>query len=129
MNKLVTLYKCLCDETRLRILHLLQHSPLCVCHVQEILGISQVNATRHLAYLKKNGMIRSTRHQNWTLHALPDTISSELDVNLRCLQDLANEMPVFRKDRKALDALLRRQRLRADGCPLPQLHLNEKNLK
>ena len=39
---LVQMYRCLCDETRLRILHLLKQGPLCVCHFQDILQLPQV---------------------------------------------------------------------------------------
>jgi ArsR family transcriptional regulator len=35
--KLVQIYRCFCDETRLRMLHLLTRGPLCVCHFQDIL--------------------------------------------------------------------------------------------
>ena len=38
-SQLIEIYNCLCDETRLRIVHLLTQSPLCVCHLQDILGL------------------------------------------------------------------------------------------
>ena len=54
---LVSIYQCLCDHTRLRILHALTGGPLCVCHLQEILGEPQVKVSKHLAYLKQHGMV------------------------------------------------------------------------
>ena len=51
----VQIYECLCDPTRLRILHLLTRSALCVCHFQEILGQPQVKISKHLAYLRERG--------------------------------------------------------------------------
>ena len=42
---LIRIYECLCDATRLRILHLLTHGPLCVCHIQEILKVVSADAT------------------------------------------------------------------------------------
>jgi ArsR family transcriptional regulator len=123
MDQLLRVYKCLCDETRLRILHLLGTSPLCVCHIQHILDISQVNASRHLGYLRKNGMVDTTRHQNWTIYALPAEPSPELDHNLACLQDLVAEHPVFQQDQARLEALLNsrdvRDVLKEGGCHIP----------
>ena len=100
--KLVAIYRCLCDETRLRILHLLSVRPLCVCHLQEILGEPQVKISKHLAYLKVQGMAESRRHQNWMIYSLPRKRSSELETNLKCLQDCVSTEPVFKKDLRAL---------------------------
>jgi len=123
MDSLIAVYKCLCDETRLRILHLLGLSPLCGCHLQPLLGISQVNVSRHLGYLKRHGMVETTRHHHWTIYALPANPSRDLAVQLACLQDLSGELPVFRKDAKALRGLLRDRNfqdlLREGGCGLP----------
>ena len=49
---LVQIYRCLCDENRLRIVHLLKQGPLCVCHFQTILQLPQVTISKHLAYLR-----------------------------------------------------------------------------
>ncbi len=123
MEQLLTVYKCFCDETRLRILNLLQVSPLCVCHLQHLLEVSQVNVSRHLAYLRKHGMVETTRHQNWTIYAIPETASVELNRNLSCLQDLIQEEETFRKDRSALNDLLQerdvRDVLEGGGCSIP----------
>lgn len=95
---LVKIYQCLCDETRLRILHLLQDGELCVCHIQEILGESQVKISKHLAYLKARGLVESRRQANWMVYGLPAEPSRELKSNLRCLQDCVRENPLFRRD-------------------------------
>ena len=59
--RLIEIYKCLCDETRLRILNLLARGPLCVCHFQEILEMDQVPISKHLAYLREHRMVASQR--------------------------------------------------------------------
>jgi ArsR family transcriptional regulator, arsenate/arsenite/antimonite-responsive transcriptional repressor len=102
---LIQIYQCFCDETRLRILHLLTHGPLCVCHFQSLLKESQVKISKHLAYLKQKGVVMATRHQNWMIYSLPETRSPELDKNLQCLQDCVQTEPLFRKDLKALKAM------------------------
>jgi DNA-binding transcriptional ArsR family regulator len=53
--KLVSIYECLCDATRLRLLNLLLQGPLCVCHLQAVLGESQVKISKHLSYLRARG--------------------------------------------------------------------------
>src|SRR6266513_4333518 len=84
---LIQIYQCFCDRTRLRILHLLRRSPLCVCHFQGILGKPQVKISKHLAYLRSRGMVNTKREQNWVIYSLPEACAEELEKNLKCLQD------------------------------------------
>ena len=117
--KLISIYKCLCDETRLRILNLLSVSPLCVCHIQKALGKSQVVSSQHLAYLRERGLVVGQRYQNWMIYSLPDRRSPALDANLRCLQDAVQTEPVFRKDRERLEKLMGAKSVRIlldEGC-------------
>lgn len=102
--RLIEVYNCLCDETRLRIVHLLEQSPLCVCHLQDILGLTQVAASKHLAYLRKRGLVDSRRHEQWMIYSLPAERPRELDWQLRCLQDCLPTHPVFREDLRKLQA-------------------------
>lgn len=97
---LIQIYQCLCDETRLRILHLLQEGELCVCHFQEILHEPQVKISKHLGYLKKNGLVECRKEANWMIYRLPLKPSRELAANLACLQDCATGNEVFRRDRE-----------------------------
>jgi ArsR family transcriptional regulator, arsenate/arsenite/antimonite-responsive transcriptional repressor len=110
--ELIEIYQCLCDATRLRIIHLLTRGPLCVCHFQEILGIAQTKVSQHLAYLRKKRMVECTRHGTWMIYSLPSKPPLELEANLRCLQDCAPTDKRFRADLKAL------KKVRAD-----RLHL------
>jgi ArsR family transcriptional regulator len=103
--KLVQIYRCFCDETRLRILHLLAQGPLCVCHFQEILKEPQVAISKHLAYLRANGLVTAQRHEKWMIYQLPAKGPPELDLQLRCLQDCVQSNPVFREDLKRLRKL------------------------
>ena len=104
--KIIELYKCLCDETRLRILNLLAVSPLCVCHIQAVLGKSQVLVSQHLAYLRARKMVTARRYRNWMMYALPSERPSALEANLQCLQDAAQSEAIFRKDRTNLTKLM-----------------------
>lgn len=95
---LIHIYQCFCDRTRLRILHLLTKSPLCVCHFQDILREPQVKISKHLAYLRSRGMVATERERNWIIYSLPKRRAKELEKNLKCLQDCVQTDPVFRRD-------------------------------
>jgi ArsR family transcriptional regulator len=95
---LIEIYQCLCDRTRLRILHLLCQGPLCVCHFQELLEEPQVKVSKHLGYLKARGLVEATREGNWMVYRLPGKSSAELKRNLACLQDCVREDLTFRRD-------------------------------
>ncbi len=103
--KLVQIYRCFCDLTRLRILHLLSQGPLCVCHFQDILQLQQVAVSKHLAYLRKTGMVEARRHEQWMIYSLPASPGRELDLQLSCLQDCVQTEPVFREDLRRLKGL------------------------
>ena len=103
--KLVQIYEGLCDETRLRILHLLAHAPLCVCHFQSVLREPQVKISKHLNYLKARGLVESRQHQNWRIYMLPERRGSELKKQLQCLQDCIQESRLFRADLKRLKSV------------------------
>lgn len=103
--KLIKIYQCLCDPTRLRILHLLTQTPLCVCHFQEILGEPQVKISKHLAYLRERGMVVAEREQNWMIYSLPNKREAELHKNLKCLQDCVQTDAIFKRDLQKLAQL------------------------
>ena len=96
--QLVTIYECLCDRTRLRILNLLLNGPLCVCHFQEILREPQVKISKHLGYLKTHGMVEAERCANMMIYELPAKRTAQLKANLACLHDCVQEERMFRED-------------------------------
>jgi N-acetylglutamate synthase-like GNAT family acetyltransferase/DNA-binding transcriptional ArsR family regulator len=73
--------KALADVTRLRILELLRDREVCVCHIHESLRISQPKASRHLAYLRRAGLVATRRQGLWVYYRLaemPDPIAGEI---------------------------------------------------
>jgi ArsR family transcriptional regulator len=102
---LIAIYGCLCDRTRLRILHLLLGGPLCVCHFQEVLREPQVKVSKHLRYLKRNGLVQAERCANMMIYRLPPKRPTALAANLACLQDCAQEERVFQDDARRLKKL------------------------
>jgi ArsR family transcriptional regulator len=61
LNRLEDLFKALGDRTRLRILALLAAGEVCVCNIHESLGLPQPTVSRHLAYLRRNGLVDTRR--------------------------------------------------------------------
>ena len=59
------LFKALADATRLRILGLLLAGEVCVCDIHETLKIPQSKASRHLAYLRRSGLVETRREGLW----------------------------------------------------------------
>lgn len=92
---LVSLYQALADQTRLRILAILADLPggpdgeLCVCHIHASLGVSQPTASRHLAYLRKSGLVEARRDGVWMHYRLvrPEdpVVASVFDAALHAL--------------------------------------------
>lgn len=115
--KSIQVYQCLCDETRLRILNLLLAGPMCVCHFSEVLGVPQPKISRHLKALREAGALESKRCYNWTICSLPKTPSSVLEVNLKCLQDLRSEEPLFKQDLQRREVLISRLTAQVDDLP------------
>jgi ArsR family transcriptional regulator len=65
LEALTTVYAALADPTRLRILSLLGEGEICVCHIHASLDVPQPTASRHLAYLRKSGLVAVRRDGIW----------------------------------------------------------------
>ena len=65
LTEMEALFKALADETRLRILGLLLAGEVCVCDIHESLKIPQSKASRHLAYLRRTGLVDTRRDGLW----------------------------------------------------------------
>ena len=89
LDELTTLYGALADATRLRILSLLKDGEVCVCHIHGSLGVPQPTASRHLAYLRRVGLVAARRDGVWMHYSLArprDPVASAvLDAALHAL--------------------------------------------
>ncbi len=102
---LILIYEGLADVNRLRIVHLLSRGPLAVKHLQGILGISQVRVSKHLAYLRKRGMVEVDRNRNWMIYRLPAKPSAELTAQVKCLAECATGISILDADLAARRAI------------------------
>jgi ArsR family transcriptional regulator, arsenate/arsenite/antimonite-responsive transcriptional repressor len=74
-------FKALADATRLRILGLLRAGEICVCDIHGSLGLPQPTVSRHLAYLRRTGLVEGRKDGLWVhyrLAALPDPVMQAL---------------------------------------------------
>ena len=59
------LFKALADRTRLRLLSLMGEDEVCVCYFVEVLKTNQPKISRHLAYLRRAGLVAARREGKW----------------------------------------------------------------
>ena len=72
MEELTVIFKALSDETRIRIMKLLEKGELCVCDIVAALDIVQPKASFHLAVLKEAGLIKDRKQGKWTHYRIHD---------------------------------------------------------
>jgi ArsR family transcriptional regulator, arsenate/arsenite/antimonite-responsive transcriptional repressor len=72
VRPLTRLFRALGDDTRLRIVALLSHGELCVCHLEAALDLNQSTASRQLGILKSAGIVDSRRVGTWVYYALTE---------------------------------------------------------
>lgn len=79
LDALEQMFKALADDTRLRILALLAAGEVCVCHIHGALDLPQPTVSRHLAYLRKAGLVAARRDGLWMHYRLelPDAPAAE----------------------------------------------------
>jgi ArsR family transcriptional regulator len=111
LNQLEELFKALADATRLRILRLLMAGELCVCNIHDALKIPQAKASRHLAYLRRVGLVTTRREGLWIYY----TLSKSADPIVATIEDatthVLGHVEALRKDAERLE--------KQTGCCIP----------
>jgi ArsR family transcriptional regulator len=111
IQQMEQLFQALGDATRLRILGLLLTGEVCVCDLHDTLKISQPKASRHLAYLRRAGLVSARREGAWmhySIATLPDPL---LDAVRQAVTHTLGHVDAVRRD---ADRLSKRT-----GCCLP----------
>ena len=107
-------FRALADRTRLRLLNLIGGDEVCVCFFVEILKTNQPKISRHLAYLRRAGIVDARREGQWMHYRIVEPADTDA---ARVLQDvmswLANDVEMQR-DRERLVKI----------CCAPQLPVN-----
>lgn len=99
MQNLITAFKALGDQTRLKAFKLVATEELCVCELEELLGISQSAVSQHLAKLKAAGLVRERRQGQWVyyfadrepLAQVATALQVLLDADLGAVPEMAAE--------------------------------------
>src|ERR1700676_1480413 len=93
------LFRALADRTRLRLLNLISDKEICVCYFVEILGISQPKISRHLAYLRRTGIVAARRQGRWMHYrllaprdAVASAILKETLAHLRQIPEMSRDL-------------------------------------
>lgn len=73
MNELANIFKALSDETRLRIVKLLDKGELCVCDIVAALDLAQPKVSFHLGVLKDAALIKDRKQGRWIHYRLDES--------------------------------------------------------
>jgi ArsR family transcriptional regulator len=111
LNHLEQLFKALADATRLRILGLLLGGEICVCHIHECLRISQPKASRHLAYLRRAGLVATRREGLWIYYRLAEATDPVVLTVRQAVAHALGHVDAIRLDAQRLE--------KKTGCCVP----------
>ena len=107
------MFRALSDPTRLRIVHLLRDGPLCVGDLVTVLGVAQPTASRHLAYLRRVGLVVDERRATWMFYGLAEASAPFHAKLLECVAAADDLVAQTRRDDAALASL----RQKGGCCP------------
>ncbi len=112
METILTIFKALSDETRLRILKLLERGELCVCDLVAALDMIQPNVSFHLGVLKEAGFIKDRKHGRWIHYKLNDADMFKRSLILSVLERTSNAAAA--EDKKRLERFLKSKNTKTD---------------
>ena len=99
------LFRALADQTRLRVIHLLGSDELCVCSVVAALETNQPKISRHLAYLRRAGLVEARRDGKWMHYRIVEPIDAHAAEVFREVRNGLADNLQMRRDRERLATL------------------------
>ena len=93
-----SVFRAFADETRLRLLNLLLEGEVCVCDLCEVLEEIQPKISRHLAYLRRAGLVSVRQVGKWKYYAIPKRPSGLHRKLLNCIRSCLRELDLLQKD-------------------------------
>src|SRR5580765_7592400 len=103
IDQLEVIFKALADKTRLRVLALLGNNEVCVCHIHDSLGLPQPAVSRHLAYLRRSGLVDARRDGVWMHYRVATDLDPAVQKIVRAAIDALLEVPTTGHDRKQFE--------------------------
>jgi ArsR family transcriptional regulator len=114
------LFRALADRTRLRLLNLMGGQELCVCYFVQVLQTSQPKVSRHLAYLRRTGLVSARREGKWMHYRIATPTDAFAARILReTLAALADDPEMLRDLQRLERACCASSALVSLGAPLP----------
>ncbi len=114
-----SLFQALGDRTRLRILNLLATGEICVCFLVEVLGEPQPKISRHLAYLRRAGLVEARRDGKWIHYRLAEPASPVVATILTAVASALCCEKTMARDRTALGRVCCNVPKALEGAPVP----------
>ncbi|GBE33187.1 arsenical resistance operon repressor [bacterium BMS3Bbin05] len=106
MRDFLIVTKALSDETRVRILKLLEPGERCVCELMEVLGMGQSTVSKHLGILHNAGLVHRRKEGTWSYYRLNDEAVNKYNLVFReLINRVLNGDKTILKDLKALKKL------------------------
>ncbi len=102
-------FKGFADPTRIRILSILAAGELCVCDIVDILGLPQPTVSRHLAYLRRMGLVEATREWKFAHYRLAKPAHAVHQNLLGCVRTCFRGIRALDKERRAAEARVRQR--------------------
>jgi ArsR family transcriptional regulator len=102
LDESVELFKAVADPVRLRLLHLLAAGEVCVCHLHEALDLPQSTVSRHLAYLRRRGLVVGRKEGLWVHYRLAKPSGPLHRCLISCLETCFKDAGVLAEDRQRL---------------------------
>jgi ArsR family transcriptional regulator, arsenate/arsenite/antimonite-responsive transcriptional repressor len=93
-------FRAFADPTRLRILNLLSAGELCVCDIVDVLLLPQPTVSRHLAYLRRAGLVEATREWKFAHYRLSEPCDPVHARLLDCVHDSLPDIAVLARERR-----------------------------
>jgi ArsR family transcriptional regulator len=100
IDQLEDVFRALADRTRLRILALLGNNEVCVCHLHDSLGLPQPTVSRHLAYLRRAGLVAARRDGVWMHYQVTPSLNPLVRDVVRATVDALQQVPATNQDRR-----------------------------
>jgi ArsR family transcriptional regulator len=97
------LFRALADRTRLRLLNLIADKEICVCYFVDVLEMSQPKISRHLAYLRRAGLVAARRQGRWMHYRLLPPADPVAAAILKETLTHLRQMPGMAKDLAGLE--------------------------
>ena len=101
-SRVDVMFRAFSDRTRLRILNLLRGGELCVCDLVRVIGAPQPKVSRHLAYLRKAGLVTARKEGLWMYYELAPSKNEFHRKLIECLSCCFTDVPELAEDAGAL---------------------------